>query len=68
MSGPSEDADAASTLYLGSEDYVVRLDDCLLVVYRCARALSPHPPPCPGHSFPDCLLILCRCTPTRPTC
>jgi len=34
MSGPSEDADAASTLYLGSEDYVVRLD-CLLVVYQC---------------------------------
>ena len=37
-------------------------DDCLLIVYRCARSRthSPHSSP-----FPDCLLIVYRCTRTH---
>jgi hypothetical protein len=32
--------------------------DSVLVVFQCALAHSPHPPPGPGHSFPDWLLIV----------
>jgi hypothetical protein len=30
----------------------------LLVVYRCTRSDSPHPPPGPAHSFPDYWLMV----------
>ena len=33
---------------------------CLLMVYRCIRAHSPHNPPWPGHLFP-CQLSLTVC-------
>ena len=34
-------------------------------VYWCTRAHSPHCPPWPGHSFPDCLLTVYQCTRTH---
>jgi len=30
-----------------------RAPHCLLIVHWCTRSRSPHPPPWPGHSFPD---------------
>jgi len=40
----------------GASSYTVTrlsLSHCLLIVYRCTRTHSPHPPPRPGRSFPS---------------
>jgi len=34
-------------------DASLSLAHCLLIVYRCTRTHSPHPPPRPGRSFPS---------------
>ena len=38
--------------------YAPRARDCARTVYRGTRTQPPRPSPWPGHSFPDCWLIV----------